>query len=93
MNETKNTCNNAETCNGECPEGFNCPLDNDETLGKNRSSSRRRHHDEGKAKKTAAETLAHVTAKAQKLPDSATPDQHYRAEKKCKNTDKKVRVK
>lgn len=83
-------CTCSTECSGECPNSMNCPLDsNDTSLSKDRTISRRRHHDSVRQKNRNNKSLDVVTAKADKLSDKATTEEIVRAEKNAKTLQKK----
>lgn len=66
-------CNCAHSCECECPSGlFSCPLDNIPDFdNKDRSISRKRHHNSVKAKNKALRSARFLASKINRVPDRA----------------------
>lgn len=69
----KDFCNCIDSCECECPtELFSCPLDNiPDFEKKDRSVSRKRHHNSVKAKKKALRNARFLASKINRIPDRA----------------------
>ena len=63
-------CNCAHSCECECPSGlFSCPLDNIPDFDKDRSISRKRHHNSVKAKNKAVRNAGFLASKVSRIPE------------------------
>ncbi len=67
----KDFCNCTHFCECECPSGlFSCPLDNiPDSEKKDRSVSRKRHHNSVKAKNKAVKNAGFMASKVSRIPD------------------------
>lgn len=66
-----NYCELMENCSMECPDNVDCPYDS-VSSEKDLSMSRKRHHNSVKAKERSFVTAKILSAKADKIPESAS---------------------
>ena len=91
-------CKLMEICvPSECPADIDCPYDLIAETGKDRSTSRKRHHNAVKAKENSFISAEILSAKADRISNSKSNNEKYarykrmiEAEKKCEKFQKQI---
>lgn len=73
------SCNCMHECSGECPAGIHCPFDDDITLEKDRSKSRRRHHQMLKSRKKSLAAAKFLWSKFNNISENAPREEIKKA--------------